>query len=91
MTQQLKLGLLCLNDLTGMEQKHKLFFVSLGNMFSPALFMHINTTFSTVEDVGSGFPATNRAFHDFLPPSISLFFGPLVSSLSLLSSLESVT
>jgi len=56
MTQQLKLGLLCSNYLTGMEQKHKLFFVSLGNMFSPALFMHINTAFSTVEDVGSSFP-----------------------------------
>jgi len=61
-------------------------------MFSPALFMHINTAFSTVVNMGSSFPATNRAFYDFPPPlSNSFFLGPLASSLSLLSSLESVT
>jgi len=58
----------------------------------PAFLVHINGTFGTVINMGSGFFATDRTFHDPLPP-LSFSFCLNHSGLGLLSfsSLESVT
>jgi len=58
----------------------------------PAFLVHINGTFGTVIDMSPGFFATDRTFHDSLPP-LSFPFCPNPSGLALfsLSSLESVT
>jgi len=71
----------------------KLFSMSLGNMLLPAFLMHVNSTFSTVVNMGSGFFAADRALHDLLSPSsisFSFLFNPLASDFCSLSSLESV-
>ncbi len=48
--------------------KSVLVFVSLCYMLLPALRVHINGTFGTVINMGSGFFATDRTFHESLPP-----------------------
>jgi hypothetical protein len=61
-------------------------------MLLPAFLVYINGTFGTVINMGLGFFATDRTFHDLLPP-LSFPFCPNPSGLALfsLSSLESVT
>jgi len=65
--------------------------VGLRYMPLPAFLVHINGTSGTVINMGSGFLATDRAFHDSLPP-LSFPFCLNLSGLALfpLSSLESV-
>ena len=74
------------------KMKGELVFVSLCYMPLPAFLVHINGTFGTVINMGSGFFATDRTFHDSLP-LLSFSFFPSPSGLALfpLSSLESVT
>jgi len=72
--------------------KDGLVFMSLCYMLLPAFLVHINSTFGTVINMGLGFLATDRTFHDSLPPlSLSFFLNPSVLALFPLSSLESVT
>jgi len=70
--------------------KGQLVFVSLFYMLPPAFLMHINSTLSTVINMGSGFFATDMILHESLPP---LSFCPDPSGLAPfpLSPLESVT
>jgi hypothetical protein len=56
----------------------------------PAFLMHIDGTFGTVINTNSGFFATDRAFHDLLPP-LSFFPDPEGIGPFPLSSRESVT
>jgi hypothetical protein len=71
--------------------KGGLIFMSLSYMLLPAFLVHINSTFSAVINMGPGFFATDRTFHDSVPP-LSLSFCLNPSGLALfLSSLESVT
>jgi len=74
------------------RKKGELVFVSLCYVLLPAFLMHINSTFGTVINTGPGFLATDRTFHNPLPPPSFSFF-PDHSGLPLfpLSSLESVT
>jgi hypothetical protein len=74
------------------KMKGELVFVGLCYMPLPAFLVYINGTFGTVIDMGPGFLATDRTFHDSLPP-LSFPFCPNPSGLTLfsLSSLESVT
>ena len=66
--------------------------MSLCYVLLPAFLVHINGTFGTVINMGSGFLATDRAFHESLPPLPFPFFPNLSgSALFSLSSLESVT
>jgi len=69
----------------------KLIFVGLCYVLLPAFFMHVNSTFGAVINVGSGFFATDGTFHDSLPPLfISFFLNPSELALPSFSSLESV-
>jgi hypothetical protein len=51
--------------------KDELAFVSLCHMLLPAFLVHIDSTFGAAIDSNPGFFATDRKFHDLLPP---LFF-----------------
>ena len=51
-----------------MKAKCELTFVSLFYMPAPAYLVHIGRTFGAVLNVGSCFLATDRIFHDSLPP-----------------------
>jgi len=74
------------------KTKGELVFVSLCYMPLPAFLVHINSTFGTVINMGPGFLATDRTFHDSLPPlSFSFCLNPSGLALFSLSSLESVT
>jgi len=64
--------------------------VSLCYMPLPAFLVHINGTFGTVINMGSGFLATDGTFHDSLP-LLSFFLNPSGLAPFPLSSLESVT
>jgi len=69
----------------------KLIFVGLCYVLLPAFLMHVNSTFGAVVNMGSGFFATDRTFHDSLPPlSNSFFLNPSALALLPFSSLESV-
>ncbi len=70
--------------------KSQLVFVSLFYIPMPASLVHIDSTFGAVVNMGSGFFATSRTFHESLPP---LSFCPDPSGLAPfpLSPLESVT
>jgi len=59
-------------------------------MLLPAFLVHINSTFGAVINMGSSFFATDRTFHDLLPP-LSFLLNPSGLALFCLSSLESVT
>jgi len=74
------------------KMKGELVFVSLCYMPLSAFLVHINGTLGAVINMGPGFLATDRTFHDSLPP-LSFPFCPNPSGLALfpLSSLESVT
>jgi len=74
------------------KMKDELVFVSLGYMPLPAFLVHINGTFGAVINMGPGFLATDRTFHESLPP-LPFSFCPNPSGLAFfsLSSLESVT
>jgi hypothetical protein len=66
--------------------------VGLCYMLLPAFLVHINSTFGTVINMGPGFFATDRTFHDSLPPlSLSFFLNPSGLAPFPLSSRESVT
>jgi len=70
----------------------KLIFVGLCYVLLPTFIMHVNSTFGTVANMGSGFFATDGTFHDSVPPlSISFFLNPLAFAPLSFSSLESVT
>jgi hypothetical protein len=57
--------------------KGGLVFVGLCYMPLPAFLVHINGTFGAVINMSSGFLATDRTFHDSLPPlSLSFFLNP---------------
>ena len=72
--------------------KGELVFVSLCYMPLPAFLVHINGTFGAVINMSPGFLATDRTFHDLVPPlSFSFCLNPSGSALFSLSSLESVT
>ena len=59
-------------------------------MLVPASLVHINGTFGTVVNANPGFFATDRTFHDLLPP-LSFFPDPSGFIPFPLSFLESVT
>jgi hypothetical protein len=59
-------------------------------MLLPAFLVHINSTFGTVINTSPGFFATDRTFHDLLPP-LSFLPNPEGLDPFPLSSLESVT
>jgi hypothetical protein len=59
-------------------------------MLLPAFFVHINTTFSAMVNMGFSFFAADGAFHDLLPP-LSFFPNPERLDPFPLSSRESVT
>ena len=63
--------------------------MSLCYVLLPAFLVHINSTFGTVVNTGSGFLATDGTFHDLLPP-LSFFPNPEGLDPFPLSSLESV-
>ncbi len=65
-------------------------FVSLCYMFMPTLLVYMNRTLSTLTDAKPGFFATDRTYHDLLPPS-SFFPAPEGLDPFPLSSRESVT
>jgi hypothetical protein len=67
-----------------------LVFVSLCYVFLPALLVHIDSTFGAVVNANPGLFATDRAFHDLLPP-LSFFADPEGTGPFPLSSRESVT
>jgi hypothetical protein len=56
----------------------------------PALLVHINSAFGTVINTNTGFFATDRTFHDLLPP-LSFFPDPEGLGPFPFSSRESVT
>jgi len=62
--------------------------VSLCYVLRPASLVYINGTFGTAVNADPGFFATDRAFHDLLPP-LSFFPDPELSPFPF-SSLESV-
>jgi hypothetical protein len=64
--------------------------VSLCHVLVPAFLVHIDSTFGTVIDTAPGFLATDRTFHDLLPP-LSFFPDPEGIGPFPLSSRESVT
>jgi hypothetical protein len=64
--------------------------VGLRYMLLPALLVHINSTFGAVVNMSSGFLATDRTFHDSLPP-LPFFFNSSGLTPLPFSSLESVT
>ena len=72
--------------------KGQLVFVSLFYIPMPASLVHIDSTFGAVVNMGSGFFAISRTFHDSLP-LLSFSFCPSPSGLAPfpLSPLESVT
>jgi hypothetical protein len=59
-------------------------------MFLPAFGVHVNTAFGAVVNMGFSFFATDRTFHDLLPPS-SFLPNPEGLDPFPLSSLQSVT
>jgi hypothetical protein len=66
--------------------------MSLSYVLPPAFLVHINGTFGTVVNMGSGFLATDGTLHDSSPPlSFSFFPNPSRLALFPLSSRESVT
>jgi hypothetical protein len=72
--------------------KGELTFVSLSYVLPPAFFVHVNGAFGAVINMGPGFFATDRTFHDSLPPlSFPFCLNPSGLTLFSLSSLESVT
>jgi hypothetical protein len=68
----------------------ELAFLSLCYMLMPTLLAHMNRTLSTLIDTNPGFFATDRTYHDLLPPS-SFFPAPEGLDPFPLSSRESVT
>ena len=68
----------------------ELIFVSLFYMLAPAFLVHVNGTFGAVINMGLSLFATNRTFHDSLPP-LSFFLDPSGLAFFPFSSRESVT
>ena len=64
--------------------------MSLRYVLLPAFLVHIDSTFGTVVNANPGFFATDRTFHDLLPP-LSFFPDPEAIGPFPLSSRESVT